>query len=170
MMYLLSLSQNRYSVRSYSDQSVEPEKLDYLLEVARLAPSAVNKQPWRFVVVQSDEKKTALRDCYNRDWFKEAPIYIVVCGNHTESWKRGFDNKDHCDIDIAIATEHIVLAAEELGLGCCWVCNFDAQKCSEILQLNSDEEAIVILPIGYAKDDNRQEKKRKGKNEIISFI
>ena len=83
---------------------------------------------------------------------------------------QGFDNKDHCDIDIAIATEHIVFAAEELGLGCCWVCNFDAQKCSEILQLNSDEEAIVILPIGYAKDDNRQEKKRKGKNEIISFI
>ena len=57
-----------------------------------------------------------------------------------------------------------------LVLGCCWVCNFDAQKCSEILQLNSDEEAIVILPIGYEKDDNRQEKKRKGKNEIISFI
>lgn len=169
-MNLLELIKNRYSVRSYSQQLVEKEKIDYLLEVARLAPSAVNKQPWRFIVVQSDEKKCALHSCYDRDWFKEAPLYIVICGVHTESWKRGLDNKDHCDIDVAIATEHIVLAAKELGLGTCWVCNFDASKCAKILQLNQDEEAIVILPIGYAKEDTIVEKKRKNKNEIVSFV
>lgn len=169
-MNLLELIQKRHSVRAYSQQPVEKEKIEYLLEVARLAPSAVNKQPWRFIVVQSEEKKCALHDCYNRDWFKEAPLYIVVCGIHSESWKRGSDSKDHCDIDVAIATEHIVLATQELGLGTCWVCNFDALKCAEILQLPLNEEAIVILPIGYANENTIAEKKRKSKNEITSFV
>lgn len=168
-MNLLELANSRYSVRSYSSQPVEQEKIDYLLDVARLAPSAVNKQPWRFIIVQSDEKKRALQGCYERDWFKEAPLYIVVCGIHSESWKRGLDNKDHCDIDVAIATEHIVLAAEELGLGTCWVCNFNASLCSKIFDLKEEEEAIVILPIGYANDNIKNEKKRKSKNDIVSF-
>ena len=73
-MNLLELIQKRHSVRAYSQQPVEKEKIEYLLEVARLAPSAVNKQPWRFIVVQSEEKKCALHDCYNRDWFKE-PLF-----------------------------------------------------------------------------------------------
>lgn len=170
-MNILELAQKRHSVRSYSSQAIEQEKLDYLLETARLAPSAVNLQPWSFIVLQSEEAKRDIQECYDRDWFKTAPLYIVVCGNHHISWKRASDNKDHCDIDIAIATEHIALAAEEVGLGTCWVCNFDAAKCHKLLQLPEGIEPIVILPIGYASNDFVvQEKKRKPSEDIILYL
>ena len=116
LMNLLELAKQRYSVRLFSNKEIEKEKVDYLLEVARMAPSAVNIQPWSFLVLQSEEAKKDIQACYDRDWFKTAPLYIVVCGNHLASWKRASDNKDHCDIDIAIATEHIALAAAEQGL------------------------------------------------------
>ena len=88
----------------------------------------MNFQPWAFVVVRDPEKLKALYDCYPREWFASAPVCIVVCGDHSTSWKRLSDNKDFCDVDIAITTEHLVLAAAEQGLGSCWVCNFDAPQ------------------------------------------
>ena len=125
---LLTLVKARSSVRFFKSSKVERTKLEYILEVARLAPSAVNFQPWAFVVVRDPEKLKALYDCYPREWFASAPMCIVVCGDHSTSWKRLSDNKDFCDVDIAIATEHLVLAAAEQGLGSCWVCNFVVQR------------------------------------------
>ena len=105
-MTFLELVRKRCSVRQYSDRTVEPEKMNYVLEAARLAPSAVNKQPWHMLLVESEEKRQLLQSCYNREWFKQAPLYLIVCGDHTESWKRA-DGKDHLDIDVAILTEHL---------------------------------------------------------------
>ena len=93
------LVKERHSVRHYAQQVVEKEKLDYILDCARLAPSAVNKQPWTFIVVQSDSQKQKLAKCYPAKWFTEAPVYIVVCVNTDIAWKRQFDNKNHADID-----------------------------------------------------------------------
>ena len=107
---LLALVKARSSVRSFKPDKVERAKLEYILEVARLAPSAVNFQPWCFVVVREPERLKALYECYPRDWFAKAPVCIVVCGDHGASWKRASDNKDFCDVDVAIATEHLVLA------------------------------------------------------------
>lgn len=76
-MNILELSQKRFSVRKYSDTPVSEEDLQYILEVTRMAPSAVNKQPWKFVVVKSDEARKQLQECYNREWFKSAPLYII---------------------------------------------------------------------------------------------
>lgn len=169
MKSFLELVEARYSSRSYSDRAVEPEKVEYLLECARLAPSAVNFQPWKFVVVESAEKRARLQECYLLEWFREAPLYVVVCADKAQSWKRKLDGHDHADIDAAIATEHICLAATELGLGSCWVCNFDADLCSEVLDLEGELYPVAIVPIGYPTDEPTS-KKRKPIEDVVSKV
>lgn len=151
-MNFQDLVKKRFSLRSYTDEVVSDEQLRYILECARLAPSAVNRQPWHFYVARSAEALAKVRQTYPRDWFATAPLCIVCCIKHDESWHRP-DGKDHGDIDIAIAVEHICLAAAEQGLGTCWVCNFDAQLCHELLHLPDNEEAAVLIPLGYATKD-----------------
>ena len=160
-MNFLELVSNRYSCRDYQARAVEKEKLDYIIECVRLAPSAVNKQPWRFRIVDKEEGKTLLQRCYPRDWFRSAPMYIIASVLHDEEWVRG-DGKHHGDIDIAIAVEHLCLAATEQGLATCWVCNFDAVLCKELFGLTDNEEPAVIIPLGYAADEAKA-KKRKDK-------
>ena len=164
-MNLLELVNNRYSCRDYEPRSVEKEKLDYIMECVRLAPSAVNKQPWKFRIVNSDEALRKIRQCYHRDWFNSAPMYIIASILHDEEWVRR-DGKRHGDIDIAIAVEHLCLAATEQGLATCWVCNFDAALCHELFALPDNEEAAVIIPLGYAADELRP-KTRKAMSEIV---
>jgi len=163
-MDLLELIKNRYSCRSYQPTSVEQDKLDYIMECVRLAPSAVNKQPWKFRFVSSEEDRKIICQCYNREWFATAPIVVIASILHDEEWVRS-DGKHHGDIDIAIAVEHFCLAATELGLGTCWVCNFDAELCKKSFGLGENEEAAVLIPIGYPADDLK-EKKRKAIEEI----
>lgn len=169
-MDIVKLSAQRYSVRGYQSRPVPQEMLDALLEAARLAPSAVNKQPWKFVVVRSESAREALCQCYDRDWFKSAPAYIVICGDHEHSWKRPADGKDHCDIDIAIATEHLALTAASMGLGSCWVCNFSVEPCKKLLGLSEEWEPIVILPIGFPEAEQASVKNRKEISEIVSYL
>ena len=164
---LLSLAQQRYAVRNYTSQPVPDDVLQYIVEVARMAPSAVNYQPWSFVVVREPQLLQQLHAVYHREWFNTAPCCIVVCGNHAESWHRGADGKDHCDIDIAIATEHMALAAAECGLGCCWVCNFDTDACARLLNLPPEVEPMVLLPVGYPVANSIPEKKRKPLDDIV---
>lgn len=170
-MNFLKLCEARYSVRSYTSEAVSPEALAYILECARLAPSAVNFQPWHFYVAESDEARAALQQCYNREWFASAPMYIVCCIRHDEAWVRKSDGKAHGDIDIAIAAEHICLAAAEQGLGTCWVCNFDAALCHQLLHLPENEEAAVLIPLGYpAPDSECKPKQRKGTADIVTRL
>lgn len=152
------------------------EKLDYILECVRFAPSAVNKQPWRFHIVSEEEDKARLQQCYNRDWFKTAPMYVIASILHDEEWVRA-DGKHHGDIDIAIAVEHLCLAATEQGLATCWVCNFDAVLCKQLFGLPANEEPAVVIPLGYAAERLQigdgtsgiepKEKKRKPIEDII---
>ncbi len=169
-MDFLGLSLSRYSVRSYDSRPVPDDLMEKVLSSARLAPSAVNKQPWKFVVVRSDGARKSLQKCYDRDWFATAPAYVVVCGDHAASWKRPADGKDHCDIDVAIATEHLTLAAASLGLGTCWVCNFDVPACRSLLALPDSWEPCVIVPIGYPSSKDVPAKNRKELSEIVSYI
>lgn len=164
-MNFLELVKQRYSCRAYKPLGVEKEKLDYILECVRLAPSAVNKQPWRFRIVSKEEDKARLQQCYNRDWFKTAPMYVVASVLHDEEWVRS-DGKHHGDIDIAIAVEHLCLAATEQGLATCWVCNFDAVLCKELFNLPDNEEPAVLIPLGYAEDEVKP-KNRKPIEAIV---
>ena len=167
-MDFLELTKKRYSVRSYTSQEVEKEKLDYILECARYAPSAVNKQPWQFIVVQSELQKQKLQKVYPAKWFVEAPLYIIVCANDSVAWTRQYDNKNHADIDAAIATEHICLAATEMGLGSCWVCNFDLDLLRTNFQLPAEKYPVAIIPLGYIAEQPECFSTRKERGEIVT--
>ncbi|HHX17783.1 MAG TPA: nitroreductase [Clostridium sp.] len=167
-MSFIELAKKRYSVRSYLDKPVEKEKILQVLEAGRIAPSAVNKQPWNFIVITNEATKSKIANTYPRDWFKTAPAIIVVCGDHSKSWKRS-DGKDHCDVDAAIAIDHMTLAAADIGLGTCWVCAFDAAKCHEVLNLPENLEVIALLPIGYPADTAPENKKRLDISEIVTW-
>ncbi len=163
-MEFLDLVRERYSCRRYQPVSVEQEKLDYIMECVRLAPSAVNRQPWKFRIVSSEAERADLCQCYAHRWFATAPVVIIASILHDEEWVRA-DGKHHGDIDLAIAVEHLCLAATEQGLATCWVCNFDADRCRQLFSLPDNEEAAVLIPLGYAADEAR-EKKRKPLEEI----
>lgn len=169
-MNFLELSKQRYSARNYSSDMIEQEKLDYILECARFAPSAVNYQPWHFFIIKSDKQKQLIQQSYPREWFTEAPLYIVVCADSSISWVRKSDNKNHSDIDVAIATEHICLAAAEQGLGSCWVCNFDSDMLKVNLHLSLNMHPVAIITLGYVKQLPEKSSKRKGISEIVSIL
>ncbi|MCR5851355.1 MAG: nitroreductase family protein [Bacteroidaceae bacterium] len=163
---LISLARSRYSCRSYQAKPVEEDKLEYIKECMRMAPSAVNRQPWKFRIVRSQEGREKLQSCYSRPWFNEAPLYILASVLHEQEWVRA-DGKHHGDIDVAIAVEHLCLAATEQGLGSCWVCNFDAQRCHELFQMPETEEPAVIIPIGYSAVAETPTKTRKAPQELF---
>lgn len=149
---MLALSQERFSARKFTPEAVSQEDLDYIMECVRLAPSAVNRQPWRWLIVRSEEAKKKLQDCYDREWFKTAPMYIIGMKNVNENWVRRYDEKPHGDIDVAIAAEHLCLAATEKGLGTCWVCNYDTAKMQQFFA-REGYEAVVVIPVGHIAED-----------------
>lgn len=166
-MHFNQLLRERFSVREYKPLKVSKALLIEVLEAARMAPSAANRQPWNFILVANDDNLDRLKACYEREWFKRVPQVIVICGNHEESWKRSFDQKDHCDVDAAIAVDHMTLRAAELGLGTCWICHFNPDRVREVLQLPSHIEPIALLPIGYPQDNKAPEKKRKAFSDVV---
>lgn len=161
---------NRYSCRHYSQEPVSQEQILEILECARLAPSACNRQPWKFMVISAPEELSAVHASYNRDWIKEAPVAIIVLGNRNEAWHRSYDEYDATDIDIAITTEHICLAATSMGLGTCWICNFDPIILRTGMNIPEEWEPLAIIPVGKpAEDIAIPEKKRKNNDEIIQW-
>jgi len=168
-MKFLELAKKRCSIRSYSSIPVEEEKIHYILESARMAPSAVNFQPWYLLVLTEDDEREKVQECYQREWLKPAPVYIAVCGDHRQSWKRSFDQKDHLDIDAGIIIEHICLAATELDLATCIICHFDAPLFCKHFNLPEGIEPIALIPIAYPSDPDlfaKTPKKRKSLEEI----
>ena len=164
----------RKSVRSFSPKHINKKIILELLNAARLAPSSVNYQPWRFFVCSADEIKQRIRESYPRNWFESAPLYIVACADKSQSWKRASDNKDHGNIDVAIAVTHLILKATEMGIGTCWVCNFDANILKDALNLDNVLEPVAIIPIGYPSDntsiETEQPKNRKSIEEFTEWM
>lgn len=171
MSTFLDLAKRRRSVRAYLNQSVEPEQLEYILHCAQLAPSAVNKQPWRILVAESQRALEAVRQTYPKPWFATAPVVLVAVAQHDEAWHRPCDGKDHADIDLAILAEHIVLAAADAGLASCWVCNFDAPLLHRLLGLHPQQEPVALLPIGHPDPEGElRPASRKTIGEIVTHI
>ena len=167
-MDFLNLAKERFSARAFSAQVVEEDKVNYLLACAQRAPSACNKQPWHFVVAQTDEARQKVQQCYNRDWLKTAPLYIIIYAADDRAWVREDDGKNHADIDAAIATEHLCLAATAVGLGSCWVCNFDVAALQAAFPLGKTWHPVAILPIGYPANTPSKPSPRKEIGEIVS--
>jgi nitroreductase len=171
-MDFLELAKSRFSLRKYTKEPVSDEDLNYVLEAGRVAPSAVNYQPWKFLVFRKKENLDKLHICYHREWFRQAPIVIVLLADHTQSWRRA-EGKDHADIDLAIAADHMTLAATNRGLGTCWVCNFDKAKTVETLNLPDHLEPVIFLPLGHPDqetDAERHQTKRKPLSEITEWL
>jgi nitroreductase len=171
-MSFIDFARKRHSVRNYTAQPVEKEKMDYLLEAARIAPSAVNFQPWKMIVVTDKALLSQLQECYPREWFGTAPACIVVCGDHKRSWKRSSDEKDYCDVDVAIAITHLTLAAADQHLGTCWICNFDVRKCVATLSIPKHMEPIALILVGYPTNPNdlqEEDKERKPLSDLVEY-
>ena len=143
------LAETRRSVRAYKPDAVPEELVQQVLEAGRLAPSACNKQPWRFIVVRSETTRRALGAAYAREWFWKAPVVIAVCILPKEAWVRSFDGKNYAMVDGALAMDHMQLAAAELGLGTCWIGAFDPAAAREILNLPDGVELVGMTPLGF---------------------
>lgn len=170
-MTLSELCLKRESVRDYQNREIENEKLNAVLEAVRLAPSACNRQPWMFYVCKSVQARQKAAECASRfPWVKTAPIVIICCIDHSQEWVRSYDGKRHGDIDIAIAVEHLCLAAAEQGLGTCWICAFDAAKCKTDFALPETLEPAVLIPLGYPDYDGQRDKVRKTLAEITEEL
>lgn len=171
-MSFLELSKRRYSSRNYKNIPVEEEKILKILEAARISPSAANKQPWHFVVIRKPEKLTKIHEVYQKEWFREAPVVILACGDNQLGWVRLIDNKNHMDIDISIALTHMTLQATELDLATCWICHFDVGKTSKLFELPVNIKPVALLTLGYPADNvdiSRHEIKRKKLDDIVHW-
>ncbi len=167
-MEFLELIKKRYSVRSYKKDDVPSAVLDKVLEAARLAPTAANRQSFQVFVVKTDKFKEELKKIYPQSWFVQAPYVIGICGIPKDCWIRR-DGKNYIDVDVAIVMDHIILAATDLGLGTCWIGAFDPLAAQEFLNLSRDMEPVVFTPLGYPAD-NPAPKRRKPLEEIVRFI
>jgi nitroreductase len=161
------LVHHRYSVRDYKPETIDPELLDLVLSAAQYAPTAANRQPFRLIVIKTENKSEELRRIYNRDWFINAPIVICACGIPEIGWVRA-DGKSYIDVDIAIVMDHLSLAAADLGLGTCWVASFDVGEARELLQIPPFADPIVFMSIGYPAEDSG-EKERKPLDDLVSY-
>jgi nitroreductase len=165
-MNFQELTKKRYSVRAYKPDPVEDDKLARILEAARLAPTAANRQAFRVIVIRTAERKDDLRRVYGRDWFVQAPLVLCVCAVPSEAWVRKYDGWNAAEVDATIVMSHIVLAAAEEGLGTCWIAAFDPAAAREVLGLPPDVIHSAFTPLGYAADAATP-KKRRPLDELV---
>lgn len=141
------LIRHRYSVRKFKNQEVEQEKLNAILEAGKVAPTAVNYQPQRILVLNTKNSLEKIKECTLYHF--NAPLVLIVCFDNTSSWKRPIDNKETGEIDVSVVATHMMLKISDLGLGSTWVGSFNSQKIRECFALPDNIIPVVILPIGY---------------------
>jgi len=140
----------RYSVRSYRSNPVPDADLASVLETARSAPTAANCQPFKIIVIHTEDREAELQQIYPSEWFTQAPLLLCICSLPGKAWER-HDGKNYADVDAAIVMDHLVLAAVNLGLGTCWVAAFDVPTARRVLNIPDEWEPIAFTPLGYAQ-------------------
>jgi nitroreductase len=159
---------NRKSVRAFKDKDVSEEIISRLLEAARLAPSASNRQEWRFIVVRNPATRKQLSEAaMSQEFVGEAPVVIACCAE-TDGHVMACGHLCY-PIDVAIAIDHITLCATADGLGTCWIGAFDESEVKEILSIPPQIRVVGLLPIGYPMDPSRVEKYRLLLKEIVKY-
>jgi nitroreductase len=158
----------RYSVRAYRPDPVEDEKLQAVLEAARLAPTAANRQPFQLVVMRTAGREEEIRKIYRKPWFVQAPLVIGVCAISSLAWVRESDRFNARMIDAAIVADHLILAAADQGLGTCWVAAFDVEAARSIMELPDEAEPVIFTPLGYPADQPGP-KVRKPLSELVRY-
>jgi nitroreductase len=158
----------RYSVRAYRPDPVEDEKLQAVLEAARLAPTAANRQPIQLIVMHTAGREEQIGKIYRRPWFVQAPLVIGVCAISSLAWVRESDRFNARLIDAAIVADHLILAAADLGLGTCWVAAFNVEAARGVLGLPDEAEPVIFTPLGYPADQPGP-KIRKPLSELVRY-
>ena len=165
-MDLMEAIRQRRSVRSYQDKDIPEETLQRILEAARLAPSAKNRQEWKFVVVTDETTKQELQHAAKDQRFVgEAPV--VIAGVATETGYVMSCGIPAAHVDVAIAMEHVALAAAAEGLGTCWIGAFYQDAAREALDVPEDCQVVALMPLGYPAD-TPGEKRRKPLDDVVS--
>ncbi|NCA99558.1 MAG: nitroreductase [Clostridia bacterium] len=170
MKNFITLAENRYSVRTFKNQPVEQDKLDLVLRAGQVAPTAVNYQPQRILVIRDEDALAKLDQCTRYRF--QAPVALLVCFDRSASYKRRYDGKDSGEIDASIVTTHMMLAAAEIGLGTTWVMSFDPAKMVSAFQIPDQFEPIALLVLGYPADDAMPSKshgQRKAIHETVFY-
>ena len=165
------LIRERFSCRALSDREIPHESMNRIFEAARLAPTAVNKQPIHFWVLKSSEAMKKLAETTH--FVFGAPVAIVIGSKAEEAWVRSFDEKNFAEVDASIAATHMMLEAEDLGLGTTWVGHFDAPKMKKLFPEMAGFELSCVLPIGYPTDDaapSTRHAERKGTEALVSWL
>lgn len=166
-MDVLEAIRTRRSIRAYDSREVEEEKLKRVLEAGRLAPSASNRQDWKFIVVRDSEKRKMLVEAAGGQAFvEEAPVVLVVCG--TEPDKVMYCGQPAYTVDTSIALSFMILEACELGLGTCWLGHFDEKRVKEILGIPAGVRVVAMTPLGYPAESPAA-RPRKSIDEVVSF-
>ena len=166
-MDLLKLMGNRYTCRRYSNEDVKEEDLNKILEAGRIAPTSHNNQPQRIYVVRSEEAKEKLMKDFAYNY--KAPCYLVCGYNIDEVWRNDLDG----DIDVSIVITHMMLMAEELGLGACWIGRITPELVKKNLNIPENVKVVAVLSLGYHREDDRPSKLhtiRRSNEDLVKFL
>lgn len=165
-MTVIEAIQGRKSIRSYDSKPIEQEKLTAVMEAARLAPSARNRQKWKFIVVTDPAVKEKLVDaCNGQQSVNQAPAAIVACGQEPGMMSCGQPVET---IDVSIALSFVMLKAYEEGLGTCWLGNFNQEKVKAVLNIPDDVAVVAVTPLGYPAESPAP-RPRRAFDEVVSF-
>ncbi|MCF8364253.1 MAG: nitroreductase family protein [Bacteroidales bacterium] len=167
------LIHSRESIRNFNPHKpIGKETLERILEAGRIAPSAANRQPWRFYLISTEKNLAKIRSCYGRSWFMDAPHVLVVAGKYSLSWMRTSDGYNSLETDLAIAMTHLVLAAEAEGVGTCWIAAFNADELKKSGLFEKDEHIFAMTPLGYPNEGFKKNglKNRKLLREVVVYL
>ena len=167
-MNFLDLARERYSVRDFQDVPVAQDKLRRILEAGRIAPTACNKQPQRIKVIAGETELAKVDACTPCRF--NAPLVLLVCYDSTVCWKRSFDGAASGEVDAAIAAAHLLLAAQDQGLGSVWVMHFDPAKTAEAFQLPENIIPVAMLPMGCPAKDARPAVQHHQRAELADIL
>jgi nitroreductase len=167
MMDFTELIAKRYSVRAYKPDPIDDGQLRAVLNAARLAPTASNRQPFQVIVVHTKGREEELLSIYQREWFIQAPLVLCMCGTPSTAWVRK-DGKLYLGVDVAIVMDHLVLAAANLGLGTCIIAAFDEPNARKVLSIPDEVVPMLFTPLGYPADVPGI-KKRKELEELVRY-
>jgi nitroreductase len=166
-MDFFKLVEKRYSVREFKPNTIPETDLKDILEAARMAPSAKNRQPIRIIVIRTADCEEGLLRIYNHNWFVQPAQMLAVVAVPSEGWVRD-DGKNYAEQDAVVAMAYITLAAANLKLGTHWISAFDPDVAREVLGLPADVEPIAFTPLGYP-NDKPESKKRKSLDELVRY-
>jgi len=167
-MSFLDLAAKRYSVRGYQPDPVPDEVLRDVLEAARLAPTAANRQPFKLIVIDNPQIIGRFEAVYPAAWLRSAPVVIVLCIDPQDAWIRNRDRRSYVEVDAAIVMDHLTLAAADAGLGTCWIAAFNPEPLWPMLNIPPHMEPYLITPLGYPAVEPGA-KRRKDVSELVMW-